>query len=78
MSGKRYVASCSFGKDRVDRLAKMDRCKYSTVSLPEKATEPFTRKLCFDEIDAIFRMDDAQIQLAALCGSKQCAGYKRP
>lgn len=32
-------------------------------ALPEKATELFTRELRFDEIDAAFRMDDAQIDL---------------
>ena len=32
-------------------------------ALPEKATELFTRKLRFDEIDASFRMDDAQLSL---------------
>lgn len=32
-------------------------------ALPEKATELFTRKLRFDEIDAAFRMDDAQFDL---------------
>lgn len=31
--------------------------------LPGKATELFTRKLRFDEIDAAFRMDDAQLDL---------------
>lgn len=32
-------------------------------ALPEKATELFTRELRFDEIDALFRMDDAQLDL---------------
>lgn len=32
-------------------------------ALPEKATELFTRDLRFDEIDAVFRMDDAQLDL---------------
>ena len=32
-------------------------------ALPEKATERFTRELRFDEIDAAFRMDDAQIDI---------------
>lgn len=31
--------------------------------LPNKATERFTRELRFDEIDAMFRMDDAQFTL---------------
>lgn len=31
--------------------------------LPNKVTELFTRKLRFDEIDAIFRLDDAQFDL---------------
>lgn len=32
-------------------------------ALPEKATELFTRELRFDEIDAAFRLDDAQFDL---------------
>jgi len=32
-------------------------------ALPEKATERFTRELRFDEIDAMFRMEDAQLDL---------------
>lgn len=32
-------------------------------AFPEKATELFTRELRFDEIDAAFRIDDAQIDL---------------
>lgn len=32
-------------------------------ALPEKVTERFTRELRFDEIDAMFRMEDAQLDL---------------
>lgn len=38
-------------------------CLLELQALPEKATELFTRELRFDEIDAAFRMDDAQFDL---------------
>lgn len=38
-------------------------CLLSLQRLPNKATEKFNRELRFDEIDAAFRMDDAQVSL---------------
>lgn len=43
-------------KDLWNRLLELQR-------LPNKATELFNRDLRFDEIDAMFRMDDAQVSL---------------